>query len=285
MSEFAPQEVPNTEKKDTVEYPEIAALEQPIKNIFEQLKGEIDIGGYSLIIGIDTSGRIPALITQDAMGQIYEKKGFRKPEIFFCAGFRSASGEKTKSKKREKLKSEFTRFVQQSKIDLEKSKRVLIVEDAVSKGGSIRPVAFLLKDMGFDMDIAAVGLVGEPEKTKLDEEQKSDREEDFTVRVVVGMRGNPSIYRTPYLSGVVKNPKDVFSEGFGMSVKRKAAFLEGLQNRTKNQEKTLKRIKKLANGDLESFFSNIQVEGVNLARKDAHLVANHIAQDYLKQDK
>jgi adenine/guanine phosphoribosyltransferase-like PRPP-binding protein len=284
MGEFTLPEIPHEEKKEVIEYPEVAELEQPIKRIFDQLRERINSRTYPLLIGLDASGRIPALIIHEALGQVYGRKGFTKPEIFFCAGFRAASSEEVKIKKGAELKEKITKFIQQRNVGLEKGKRVLIVEDAIGKGGSTSPIIQVLNEMGYAVDVAAMGYIESADQIRVEGKGKKSGVV-LDVKVAIGQKGNPRIYDTPCLAGVMKHPGSVFSTGFGMAVKRKALELENTKKKTKKQRETLREMKWLAGGNFNAYFKRIHKEGVNKARKDAHLVANNVAKDFLEKNK
>lgn len=61
------------EKEDII-YPEISRLYRRIERLLTQLKPEIDKCAYELIIGDDTSGRIPTLIFERVMNTLYREK-------------------------------------------------------------------------------------------------------------------------------------------------------------------------------------------------------------------
>ncbi len=69
-------------------HPEIAELEKPLGKILGQLRRHIDMNQYKLVLGDDTSGRIPALIMWRVLSALAEQRGQEKPKISFIAGSR-----------------------------------------------------------------------------------------------------------------------------------------------------------------------------------------------------
>ena len=285
MREGITHSIESEQQKEEIEYPEIAELEQPIKTIFSSLRREIEAGGYSLVIGLDASGRLPALVIKSALEQIYEKKGFLKPETFFCAGFRTSSSDKVKSQKRAQLKELFVKFIERIHFNFDLNKKALIVEDSVNKGGSFGPVVVMLENMGIKADVVAMTMVHPPKQREEAEPSSSGKPSGLVVKVYIGGYGVPKIYDTPYLSGVIKHPSNVLATGFGVSVKRKYESLKNKPNPTKKDQRDLKSMNKNAGGDIGAFFKHIQEEGINVARKDAKLVADRVAQDFLLTSK
>jgi hypothetical protein len=72
---------------ETIEHQEIAELAEPVSRILEALRSELERGTYPLIIGIDDSGRIPALLIAETLTRIYEKLGIPKPQILFFPSY------------------------------------------------------------------------------------------------------------------------------------------------------------------------------------------------------
>ena len=77
------------EKDEQVEIPknsEIDRLEKPMRVILEKIIGNIERGGYNLIIGADASGRIPTLAFSKLINHVYQKFGYQLPKTIFLAG-------------------------------------------------------------------------------------------------------------------------------------------------------------------------------------------------------
>ncbi len=291
MPESFRPEIESQNQNEKVEYSEIAQLQKPIENIFRQLSHEINKGSYPLVIGIDASGRIPALIVHDALAQIYKEKGFEKPELFFCAGFQKDTKKQKKIHKIKELKEKVAQFIGQRQIDLTDKKKIFIIEDAVSRGYSIGSVALALRSINYPVEAAALGYTKPVEEPEIPTEEGFDQadkeQENFdTLGVVLGTQNSrPDIYNKPYLSGTVKDPTRVFSTGFGASVKRQKAFLESKSHMNRKDKKKLGKINKYAEGDLDGFFKEVQTQGINVARKDAHVIASRVSAEFLKNYK
>ena len=80
--------VPNKQLEQKIET-QIEALKEPIRDLLKQLHEHIDSGAYKLLIGGDTSGRIPTLIFNKVIKKIYQEKDFHVPQtmaLFICRG-------------------------------------------------------------------------------------------------------------------------------------------------------------------------------------------------------
>jgi len=217
---------------------EIRELREAIRHLLEQLHGHIDAGEYKLLIGGDASGRIPALIFDKIIKKIYREKGFDIPRtmsLFIAGGTSWISPLDEKSKRISdhiskhyigenlNLKSpDYTVYTVMDKLKMMLGKedkikydgRVLIIEDTIASGASIKPVTDALKKMGIDFDIATIGLQATDEKRYI--------EKILGGKIFYSLEYTPGIYRSKSLSGVKKDRGDLFSQPNISDASRKA---------------------------------------------------------------
>lgn len=64
----------------------IEDLRAPTQKILQQLHKKIEKGEYTIIMGDDTSGRIPTLIIGGVIKELYQENHFPAPLVRFIAG-------------------------------------------------------------------------------------------------------------------------------------------------------------------------------------------------------
>ncbi len=66
---------------------EVGSMETELSTILDQLGEPLQEGKYDLLIGDDTSGRLPTLVMREVINHIYQKNGLPKiPTNFIQAG-------------------------------------------------------------------------------------------------------------------------------------------------------------------------------------------------------
>ncbi len=117
--------------------------------------------------------------------------------------------------------------------------RTLIVTEYIDTGGSLTPITETLTSRNLDFDVASVSAnASRPNMRRL--------KEKFGVEVFLGQKDViPSIYREPYLTGVIKSSRELFS---------------------RRSELT-------------------QQNSINSARKDVNILAARLLADYTKKKK
>lgn len=134
---------------------EVASLEKPMTVIVDQLKPNLESAAYSLIIGDDTSGRLPALVLHQVADVVYERHGLPKmPTVFIQAG-RNIEDEEVR-RQVEGLKAKYA-----SKTE---GKKALLVTDYVRSGGTMQRLTELFSQNGINFDVATLDM-DEPEET------------------------------------------------------------------------------------------------------------------------
>lgn len=186
-------EIPTTGERLGIKHEEIGHLEEPMKKIFKELLPNIEKGDYDLIIGIDASGRIPTLIVGKLINYVYAKKGNEFPKTRFLAG----------SGKKESAEEQINKWNPQ--------KKVLIVEDTILSGSSIKFLANILKEKGIHFDIASISTWGSIENERQRLRLGSDN-------IYIGTSDSTDIYKARHLGGVKKEQGDTFARPYKKTV-------------------------------------------------------------------
>ncbi len=196
----------------------IEQIEYPLKEILRTLRPEIERGTYRVIIGDDASGRLPTLVLGQVIGAVYQKQGLEKPISRFIAGSTQLKEKDKTSRdtKKEEVKNHIARIADDAGITSEgmpmflkslgvlpKDKKVLIVTDTIETGESVK---FLLKALAannLSADVVTItDLGGEPRKSR----RISGAEVHNGGMIFV-----PGIYNKSFISGVTKNPEELFA--------------------------------------------------------------------------
>lgn len=180
-------EAPTIDERE-IRHKEIADLEVPIKKIFKEILPNFERGDYDLIIGIDASGRTPALIMDKLMNYVYAQKG-NSFITRFLAGKGSEDG----------ANSQINEWNPQ--------KKVLIVEDTILSGSSIIFLTNVLREKEIAFDIVAISGYGSTGIT-------SQRSDLGAGHIYIGTSDKVDIYGERRLSGVRKFIGETFSEPY-----------------------------------------------------------------------
>jgi hypothetical protein len=207
-SAFAPRK-----KESSPEVQEAAdavrALEQPLTQILNTLRVQIESGEYAAIIGEDASGRIPALVLGKTIDAIYEKANRGKPILRFVAGSRYLHGWEGEEKQTS-LEHQVDRIMQESGMtdeggfgDNPTLKKILLVTDIIESGQSVVPLINAVHANGLKVDVAAVSLI-----------TKTGKFEGLPLMpgelLAFGGEHKPLIFGND-ASGVWKRPEDLFA--------------------------------------------------------------------------
>ncbi|MDE1970662.1 MAG: hypothetical protein KGI50_03755 [Patescibacteria group bacterium] len=184
----------------------IAALREPMEKLLEQLRPYLEKGEYQLIVGDDTSGRIPTLIFRRVIQAIYEEKGYPSPKTIFLVGRRPAI-----NYKKQDMTIEYVKHILPELKKSQKSTntplKALIVTEAVASGNSVEFLSELLRGAGIMSDVAALGRDDPARSVQYFENKLGGG------RFFYGEDGTPSIFHKSYLSGVTKESRDqIFSD-------------------------------------------------------------------------
>ncbi|MDP2695997.1 MAG: hypothetical protein Q8O87_01955 [bacterium] len=176
-------------------FEEIAELKEPMASLINLLKEKIEAGEYDVLISDDASGRIPTLIVKKVIDSIRSEDGNIKT-FFIAAG-----------KDRRIDERAIKEFAGKT---LSKTHRALVVTELIYSGKSIRRLAKVLDDGGFnDFDIAAVMASQDFFDGKKDVEMVEKGHEIFC-----GEIGDPipNIYDSRFITGVARRRR-VEAEG------------------------------------------------------------------------
>ena len=180
------------------------SMEDNVIEIIEKLRNSIENQKYASILGIDSSGRVPALLMKKVIEGIYDKNRSKsKIGIHFLNGFRN------KEAVMEQLK-EF--FRQESYQDIkENNKKVLIVDDVLVSGSSVKPILEALRDAKIDFDLAVMSYSdSEVENPTYTKEDIKYIEKKLGTRVYYGEFGGISeVYGKKQMSGVKQSNEHI----------------------------------------------------------------------------
>lgn len=196
--EQSPKSEPETIKDERRHFyqSEIYKLHEPMLNLVAKMIKELERGDYDLIIGIDASARIPALIMGKIASYIYKQKGIDVPRIRFLAGAKNEETEKSVS-------------VDNQISEWKPQRKVLIVEEWMQTGNSIKFLTESLKKNNIQFDIASVSV---------SDDYPPERFEGLGASQIfygdLGLLMSSVISRSGHLGGVVKKYGDIFSESY-----------------------------------------------------------------------
>jgi len=272
-------EVPTIEEKvikksePDIHFEEVAELESPLKRIIEKIRFRIETGEYGLIIGDDASGRIPALILGNFIRRISELKGLHGPNIVFIPGKisvepRGSFWKRIIDSTYKKHNQEFEEYM--SEHAASKEKKVLIVTDTIQSGFSLMTLVSLLRNSGYEYDIATIGIE-QPMIGKLDRNINLSGADIFSGEYYVKERDDhkhtPLIYDNNKLSGVSKHPGESVSRPLKLF-----ALPEGINPEDVNPE------------SINIYESRREIQdSISQARKDASIVTDHLVSWYESQ--
>jgi hypothetical protein len=192
-----------TEDLKTGEYStSTGSMEKPMVHLCEQLKPRFESGRYSLIIGDDTSGRLPTLAIRGFSRHISNKiRGNNLPVVFLQASrrLRTPAVEQQIDQ----------RVMPYFKLDTGKG-RALIVTDFVQHGTTVMRLGELLLSRGVDFDVAIMRCAKTPQADALRGNLPQGTE------LFVGEEADwnaPEIYSRPDMTGLKRASREDGSVG------------------------------------------------------------------------
>lgn len=255
-----PEKVPPSLPEKTITMEEIAELEEPVKNIIEKIKSRIEKGEYGLIISDDASGRIPALILGGVIKKISKLRNVRNPNIIFIPG-------RLKNSKDDLAKEKLQKHL--DAYGVKKGERILIITEAIMSGKALSVISRLLEELGFETDIATMGIEEFGNTNSLAEKrgknlgQKSTVISGNYVRRTSSSTNTPLVYRDKEISGVYKKSGNLTSQ----PIKLKEHFFENLFKKARLEHRT-----------------EIQ-QKINTSRAEVGLLVDKLFNWYLSQSK
>lgn len=135
-------------KLETLFNPEIEDMFPALLRGVREIRDEISNGRYTLLIGDDTSGRIPTLILRKIISQVNSSKGRPTIPAFFVKGNRIKNEENLQ-------KQQLTKYIRQAKVGSDNHK-ALITTDYMHLGGSIKQIGTVLQNEDINFDVFSI---------------------------------------------------------------------------------------------------------------------------------
>ncbi|MDO8618313.1 MAG: hypothetical protein Q7R49_00025 [Candidatus Daviesbacteria bacterium] len=201
-----PEEVAvNQGKYETLDIP---TIEQPLRILVGQLKNNFENGTYALLIGDDTSGRVPTLIMKNVSDVVTQKRGLPTlPTVFVQAG-RYLNDEQVQ-KQIEDLRVRYGSTTQ--------DKKALLITDYIRSGKTLKRLTELFSDNNMGFDVATLDM---------DESEEAYRQQGVISPETTVFCGNPGsehkqpvIWRHPGLVGIEPHADSSINRGGGFEIK------------------------------------------------------------------
>lgn len=168
-----------------------------------RLREKIVSGNYGVVLGVDDSGRVPALV----MGKVL--KEFGNVQVRFVSGGRKVgSGVGTE---RAEAESAVIFGISQ---EIEEGKDVLVVDDVVGSGRSVAGLCRELNNHGIGHDLLVLGVMHYEDEEGDLEKKLGELEEGLGGNIFypAGASPVPGIYAKKQIAGVNKRKGEIFSE-------------------------------------------------------------------------
>lgn len=165
----------------------VASLEKPMNKICDELKPDLEAGNYGLIVGDDTSGRVPTLAVKGISDFVSEKMQKDKVQtVFLQAGTKVADDEVIAQ-----LRSRVLPFKEKLA-----GKKALIVTEYIQSGKSINRLMNIFNAHDISFDVVSISVSNELDFAKLNMPEGS--------KLIPGeiTPFSQSFWRRPELSGL-----------------------------------------------------------------------------------
>ncbi|MBI4097936.1 MAG: hypothetical protein HY426_02750 [Candidatus Levybacteria bacterium] len=184
---------------------EVSTLEEPLTKILSELKPNFEQEEYGLILGDDTSGRLPTLIIKgvaDYISLLMQRE--KIPTVFIQAG-RSVSTEDVERQFEERVLVEIAKHP---------DKKVLLVTDYIQTGTTInRLTSFFEKhNVAFDLVALSEERTGHASSFSLPLDSIpyiADEDSQFYLRDKLDSKPAPEIWAKEHLTGLKREPAGV----------------------------------------------------------------------------
>lgn len=195
-----PERIPTEQVPATTKTHEVVAekvlkdLAHRIENALRKLLPDIREGAYGVVLGIDASGRVPALMTWQVLNK------YHKVPLCFLAGRGQWAGDRDQEERHENERHDYFNndFFWTLAAD---NKKVLLVDDTIATGGSIKATCDALTWHGIPFDVVTAGAFVYDD---IAAEEQSHADRLGAEHVVIGGGGMPDIYGNKRMSGVQK---------------------------------------------------------------------------------
>lgn len=217
----------------------MASVKEDCSNILEQIRDSVDKHVYGGILGIDSSGRVPALVFTKTINLIYKSKKQEPIENRFIASSQQDMFKHNSMAREDNLRKFFQQEIYQ-KIK-SRNEKVLIVDDFISSGNSLLIITKIMKEFGISYEIAVLSIQGRGRGSI--EELKNNLGQN----IFYGDYIDPSpIYGDNQMSGIFKRNDYFFSKPLGNFSTNGVEVIEDPLNRV-ILEHTRELISKIAN--------------------------------------
>jgi adenine/guanine phosphoribosyltransferase-like PRPP-binding protein len=173
-------------------------LDQPV------LRERIKSGAYGLVVGVDASGRVPALLMHKIV------LGFRNVPLRFVAG-KKTFDEIDVQDRANGIGSVI--YGMHDTLQDQGGGRVLLVDDVISSGEAIADICREMQVLGMTYDIAVLGAQGTDDESNTDIQAKKLGGEVFYAQIDhPDSLSFPEIYGRSEYSGVVKSGGAIYAQ-------------------------------------------------------------------------
>jgi hypothetical protein len=207
-------------KKCDIKTDELRKIIFPLQKLLAKLKSRLTSGRYTVMIGDDASGRVPALI----LNQIQNKCRLdKKTPLYFMAGSRET---KTIRKK----KAEIRRFIQK-KLRLPKGALVLLVTEYIHHGDSMLLLTDVLRSLSITYEICTLSVCRHRSIST-----PASLSSKLGTKILFGMKAHSSLDGNYVLAGVQKSYEDVLATRYHMTKTERAIFRKSRKDVTRIAE-------------------------------------------------
>jgi len=225
-----------TERGLTVEF-EVDEILQDTTERTEKLlanpvfRERLERGEYQLILGIDSSGRVPTLLLQKIANS------FHKTPLRFVSGGGNTRHDDTYSRQ-EQIGSIIYGIKQDLGESGESEHRVLLVDDVIGKGTSVADICSELQSRGISYDLVVLGATHGHTPDSLESLEDELNTEIFYPQFDTF----PKIYGKKQMSGVQKSSGQGYAESYEEQDPAVLAYTR--QRICEEAERLIKRMKK-----------------------------------------
>jgi adenine/guanine phosphoribosyltransferase-like PRPP-binding protein len=177
-----------------------------VRNLLEKRRSVIENREVAVVLGVDGSGRVPALLVGKTIQNIYKRMDEDGPEIRFISGSRSFSGQ-AQFDRTDQMEAYFKEHIAEL---VPAGKKVLVVDDVIESGNSVLPIVGALQRLGLSFEIMTCGHVEHNAESDSFVELP-DLEELFDTTITAANAGTPHIYGRKSMAGVIKSSDSLIS--------------------------------------------------------------------------